>query len=176
LFFSLFSALEDNPVANEDDLDQFYIVFVSSIRQADADAISPIINNKLRPGKVTFVALKNANQNILKNLVPDVIDWSKIATQDMPTDWEAEFWKAYGCSKCFFIIIGHALFLCEYQSLIQVTLFSRSHSNHSSSGHSSNQTARKTFNSNNNGRSNPTTQTSDSRTVLALQTPNHYWL
>jgi hypothetical protein len=71
-------------------------VFVSSITQEIADQIRPIINNNIK-AKLTFVALKDADQSILKKLVPDVIDWSDLSNSE-PKNWEAEFWKAYGCS------------------------------------------------------------------------------
>jgi hypothetical protein len=54
----------------------------------------------LGAAKITFVALKDADQSILKSLVPDVIDWSDLSNPE-PVDWEKKFWAAYGCGKLF---------------------------------------------------------------------------
>lgn len=76
---------------------------MTSINQEAADIIRPLIERRLGAQKVTFVALKDANQQILKSVVPDVIDWSDLS-QTEPADWENAFWKAYGCSKSLTIL------------------------------------------------------------------------
>jgi len=92
-----FTSLPTNPISPIENFPQFYIIFVSSINQDAADVIKPIIQT-LGAAKITFVALKNADQSILKSLVPDVIDWSDL-TQPEPVDWENKFWAAYGCDS-----------------------------------------------------------------------------
>lgn len=96
--FRLFTSLAEAPPSKIANYDQFYIVFVASITQDAADIIRPIIQNQLNGAKVTFVALKNVDQNILHSLVPDVIDWSDLSKTE-PNNWEQQFWSAYGCRK-----------------------------------------------------------------------------
>lgn len=95
---SLFTAITEYPISNPSELEQYYIVFVSSISQADANVIVPLINNKLKHTKLTFVALKNVNQNILGTVSPDLIDWSDM-TKPEPVNWEQKFWESYGCCE-----------------------------------------------------------------------------
>ncbi|KAI6191095.1 hypothetical protein M3Y97_00190600 [Aphelenchoides bicaudatus] len=91
----LFTSLSDNPITEIEDFSQYYVIFVSSITQDDANEIKPIIDHL--GTKVTFVALKDADQTILRNLVPDVIDWKDLTLSE-PPGWEDKFWAAYGCS------------------------------------------------------------------------------
>jgi hypothetical protein len=83
------------------DFPQFYIIFVTSIDQNAADVIKQSLQ-QINAAKVTFVALKGADQTILKSLVPDVIDWSDVSKSE-PDNWEAAFWTAYGC--CEFLLL-----------------------------------------------------------------------
>lgn len=92
----LFTSLVDGPIDPVANFPQYYIVFVTSITQEAADIIRPIIERKLKAAKVTFVALKNVDRNILSGVVPDIIDWTDM-TQPEPKNWESAFWNAYGC-------------------------------------------------------------------------------
>ncbi|KAI6233348.1 hypothetical protein M3Y99_00928700 [Aphelenchoides fujianensis] len=74
---------------------QSYVFLTAKFEQQDADLLK-IYGPKLN-GPLSFIALKDANQTLIRQSGFNVVDWSDL-TRSSPVNWAQQMWNAYGCS------------------------------------------------------------------------------
>ncbi|KAI1730939.1 hypothetical protein Ddc_03661 [Ditylenchus destructor] len=95
---SLHTALADmrDKFPNNASQPNAFIVFCSEAREKDVQLAAKTAQDLIAKGRLTFVALNDANVERLKTLSPNIIKWNMTET-DEPEDWHNEFDDAYNC-------------------------------------------------------------------------------